>query len=124
MVFVSISDDRVTKIYEYAHEYQIDIMLSVAEDRLCKITEDKYIYTFDTSSNTNPLNEIIALLLFAEKYSLSKLISTAVDRLSAVPGYNVRARSGYRDLTSHSKFMIADSRLKQIDRETYLTKKK
>ena len=114
-----ISDDKITKIYEYAHEYQIGTVMTVAEDMLCDRVENTNFIGYPiTIQNT------IVLLLFAEKYSMTKLTSTAVKKLSIVPSRTLRSINIYNDLTWHSKFIIADMRLQRVDPNNYLTEEK
>ena len=115
------SGDWLTKVYEYAHEYQICTVLSAAEERLCEkvknIKTDSYFY------NDMPMNKLFDLLVFGERYSMSKLILTAANKFSAIPGRYVRNCNIYRSLSYHLKFLIADARLKKTDTDTYYSEK-
>ena len=112
-----ISDDKITKIYEYAHEYQMGTVMSVAEDMLCDRVENTNVMGY-------AIQDTIVLLHFAEKYSMTKLTSTAVKKLSIVPSRTLRSINIYNDLTWHLKFMIADLRLQKVDTSKYLTEEK
>ena len=118
LFFFYFSDKWITKIYEYAHEYQMDAVLLEIENVLCKkvkATEFNPGYY-----NSAEIKMTIALLLLAEKYSISELISTAVKKLSTVPRSMISSASSYGDLTSNSKFMISDMRLERVDNNKYL----
>ena len=66
------------------------------------------------------IGKILALLLFAEKYSISELISTAVKKLFIVPHNEIKSFRRYSDLTSNSRSMISDMRLDRVDNGKYL----
>ena len=103
------TDEWITKIYEYAHEYQISTVLPVAEDAMCKRVKNESVTAF-----YDHLSETIHLLLFAEKFTMSKLKQVAVDKLSAVSRKRIRLLDIYNDLSVDLKFMIADRRLEKM----------
>ena len=109
----------ITKIYEYAHEYQMDTVLLETEGILCKQVTNAIIF-LPGGCLYPEIERTISLLLFAEKYSMSKLMSTVVKELSFLPSNYLRLVSSYQDLTSNLKLMISDKRLDKFDNNKYL----
>ena len=94
----------------------MDAVLPEIEDILCKKVKATQIYMYLDAD----VEMILDLLLFAEKYSMSKLISTAVKKLSTMPYRTLKSDRRYGDLTSNSKFMISDMRLDRVDNNKQL----
>ena len=98
----------------------MNTLLLGIEDALCKKVKSTKLSAYNCWHSIGDIEMTIALLLFAEKYSISELISTAVKKLSTVPRSMIRSASSYGDLTSNSKFMILDMRLEKVDNNKYL----
>ena len=107
-----VSDEMITKIFGYAHEYQICTVLSKAEEILNMKLENTTMTTNDRDYNVDAIDKTIDLLIFADKYTNDRLISTSVSKLAEVPRNWIIKGKMYKLLNFELKFMVADRRLK------------
>ena len=98
----------------------MDAVLLEIENVLCKKVKATNFMSCISFDRDIEIEKILALLLFAEKYNMSELISTAVKKLFIVPHYEIKSFRGYSDLTSNSRSMISGMRLDRVDNGNYL----
>ena len=127
------SDKTANIIYQIAHEYQIPTVLKSAETILVSHTSS---FRFDYIYNSNCyqseylrnhcrefLSKAFEMLIFAETYNNTSLLSTAAERISVLPMCQFTEYSSYKDLAESVKNKILMYRLRRCDTSEALNDK-
>ena len=112
------SERVVSRVYEYAHEYQIPTVLAKAERYIVNVVQNLDLSSF---RYTSILDFALDSSAFAEKYDNTRILSTTIDRLARVPYPLYKNKRVYKRLSPHNRIKLLEGRLDLCENNEYFS---